>query len=85
MEKWIEESEPGFKYMLLDRLRQDCNYYLGFGNRSRNALWAKDEAKQIQMMKDIWNSFPEEDKPEWLTWEEIEEYARRMGVEEALK
>lgn len=85
MEKWIEESEPRFKYMMLDRLRQDCEYYLGNGGRSKNALWAEDEAKQIQTMKDIWNSFLEEDKPEWLTWEEIEEYARRMDVEEALK
>jgi hypothetical protein len=29
-------------------------------------------------MKALWNSFSEEDKPEWLTWEEIEEYERMM-------
>lgn len=31
-------------------------------------------------MKDIWNSFDDNDKPEWLTIEEIDEFARRMGV-----
>ena len=31
-------------------------------------------------MKDIWNAFPDEDKPEWLSMEEIEEYAVKMGV-----
>ena len=25
--------EEPFRYMLLDRLRQDCLYFLGFGNR----------------------------------------------------
>ena len=28
----------------------------------------------------IWNGFSEEDKPEWLTMEEIETYAQKMGV-----
>lgn len=31
-------------------------------------------------MKDILNSFDENDKPEWLTVEEIDEFARKMGV-----
>lgn len=81
MDKWIEESEPRFRYQLLDRMRQDCEYYLGNGNRSKNSLWAEDEASQIQTMMDIWNSFPDEDKPEWLTREQIVDYARRMGVD----
>lgn len=81
MDKWIEESEPRFKYMMLDRLRQDCEYYLGNGGRSVNSLWAGDEKSQIQTMIDIWKSFPDEDKPEWLTWEQIVGYALRMGVD----
>ena len=81
MEQWLKESEPSFRYQLLDRMRQDCEYYLGYGGRSARSLWAEDEKSQIQTMKDIWNSFPEEDKPEWLTWEEILNYAQRMGVD----
>ena len=31
-------------------------------------------------MKELWNYFDEEDKPEWLTMKQIDEYARKMGV-----
>lgn len=81
MEDWILKSEPNYRYMLLDRLRTDCEYYLGNGNRSANHLWAGDEKRQIESMKIIWNSFPEEDKPEWLTLDQINEYAQKMGVD----
>ena len=29
-------------------------------------------------MKAIWNSFSEDEKPEWLTWEKIEKYEEEM-------
>lgn len=61
MEDW-SRHEPKFRYMLLDRLRQDCEYYLRIGGSS-NCLWAKDEQQQIQTMKDIWNTFPDGDLP----------------------
>lgn len=77
MEDW-KKYEPKFRYMMLSRMKQDCDYYLGYGNRSVNHLWADNEKEQIENMKALWNSFPEEDKPEWLTWEEILEYERRM-------
>ncbi len=80
MEDW-NKYEPRFRYMMLDRMRQDCNYYLGYGNKNPKNLWACDEKDQIENMKALWNSFPDEDKPEWLTWEQIEDYAKRMGVE----
>ena len=38
MEDW-SKKEPRFCYMLLDRLRQDCEYYLRIGG-SANCLWA---------------------------------------------
>lgn len=80
MEKWTK-YEPRFRYMMLDRMRQDCNYYLGYGNKNPKNLWAGNEKDQIENMKALWNSFIDEDKPEWLTWEEINELAKRMGVE----
>ena len=78
--KDILKSEKHFRYMILDRMRQDCEYYLNYGSRSAKVLWAGDEKRHIQNMKDIWNSFDENDKPEWLTVEEIDEFARKMGV-----
>lgn len=39
--------------------------------------WSKEES-QIKNMKAIWNTFPDEDKPEWLTWNDILDYEKRM-------
>lgn len=67
-------------YMLLDRLRQDCDYYLGNGNRHTKHLWAGDEKKQIEKMIELYNSFTEEEKPEWISLEDIKNYAKQMNV-----
>lgn len=77
MEDWAKH-EDRFRYMMLDRLRQDCNYYLGNGGRNPDNLWVGDEQAQIQTMKDIWSTFPKEDAPEWLSWEDILELERKM-------
>lgn len=80
MEDWLLRSETRFKYMLLDRLRQDCDYYIRIGGNV-NCLWADSEEEQIQTMIDIWNYFPDGDKPEWLTMDQIKEFARKMKVD----
>ena len=68
-----------FEYMLLDRLQCDCDYYLGYGSRNAgHCLWAHDEQKQIDKMRELYDLLPV--KPEWLTKERIDEYAARMGV-----
>lgn len=36
------------------------------------------QSKGLLTMKDIWNSFDENDKPEWLTMDEIEQFEKRM-------
>lgn len=72
--KEILQAEDKFKYQLLSRLQMDCNYYLGHGNRQKKSLWAGDEREQIETMKKIWESFSINEKPEWLTWEEILNY-----------
>jgi hypothetical protein len=75
----IFQSENKFKYQLLDRMRLDCDYYLGNGNKSAKHLWAGNVTEQIETMKSIWNCFPEDEKPEWLTWEEILNYEQKMA------
>lgn len=77
MEDW-GKYESKFRYMMLDRLRQDCNYYLNYGHQSPNVLWSKDEKAQIENMKAIWNTFSENDTPEWLTLDDILEFERKM-------
>ena len=71
-------ADDRLNYMLLSRLQQDCEYYLGFGGHSAKTLWAKDEQTQINKMRELYDLLPI--KPEWLTREQIDEYAAKMGV-----
>jgi len=76
----VEKPSPEnrFNYMLLDRLRTDCDYYLGYGNRNAKNLWANDEKEQIAKMKDLYNGFTDDEKPEWLTYEQILQYEKSI-------
>lgn len=67
-----------FQYMMLDRLRSDCEYYLGYGCRSLSILSGKDPRQHIDRMKELWKELPEDGKPEWLTWEQILEYEKAI-------
>ena len=67
-----------FKYQMLGRLRSDCEYYLGFGNRCKKCLYYLDEQEHIDGMKELFNSFSDDEKPEWLTYEEILSYEKAM-------
>jgi hypothetical protein len=80
MEDWSKKDKT-FRYMMLSRMKQDCDYYLGNGGRSTNHLWAHDERAQLENMIAIWKTFDKDDKPEWLTWADIVTYAQKMGIE----
>lgn len=41
-------------------------------------LWAGNVTDQIGYMKALWESFPEDGKPEWLTMERILNYEKDM-------
>ncbi|SHN86518.1 MULTISPECIES: LPD11 domain-containing protein [Desulfitobacterium] len=83
--KWILDHDDKYRYQLLDRMRMDCAYYLGNGQIYENHLWADNEKEQIEYMKAIWNSFPAESKPEWLTYEQILECEEKMMALKVLK
>jgi hypothetical protein len=65
-----------FEYRLLSRLKSDCEYFLGHGNRCEKHLWAGGVDSQIKKMKELWEMVPE--KPEWLPFDEIIEYEKAM-------
>lgn len=65
-------------YVLLDRLRADCDYFLGAGGRSEKHLWAGNVHAQIKKMRELHDALPE--KPEWLTAEAIDRYAAQMAA-----
>lgn len=75
--KHDEES----RYQLLSRMQSDCKYFLGHGNRCEKHLWGQDVDAHIAYMKALWLSFPVGQKPEWLSFEEIEVYEKRMSGE----
>ena len=79
-EQYIQEKgwDDRFRYMLLDRMRSDCDYFLGNGQIYGNHLWAGNVTGQIGYMKALWESFPEDGKPEWLTMEQILNYEKEM-------
>lgn len=70
-------GDAKFRYMLLDRMQQDCEYYLRAGRCARQ-LWAGDEEKQIKLMVALWMAAPE--PPEWLTFDQIGDFAKQMKV-----
>lgn len=71
-------SKPEFGYMLLGRLENDVKYYLGYGGRHQKHLWGTTPEKHIGYMKLIYDNLSQ--KPEWLSFEQIEKYAEEMGV-----
>lgn len=64
------------KYMFLDRMKQDCKYFLGNGNRNTKYLFGNSVKEHIESMKELYNSLKE--KPEWLSMEDIEEFEKKM-------
>lgn len=74
----MSKEENSFKYQMLDRLRMDCDYFLGNGNGYVEHLYYKDIDKQVEEMKKLYNSFSDEEKPKWITLDNIEEYKNKM-------
>ena len=73
------EEVSDFKdvYRLLSRLKEDCDYFLGAGERQEKHLWAGSAAAQLDKMRELYALVPE--KPEWLTEQELSDYAQRMA------
>ena len=67
-----------FNYRLLSRMQRDCEYFLGNGGRHEKHLWALSVTEQIEKMKELWNSFNADAKPEWLSMDDILNYEKEM-------
>lgn len=76
VDKIFSSGDEGYPYAMLDRMKSDCEYYLGYGNRSSKYLWAKEPKQHIEIMKAIYNRL--DPKPEWLTIDKINEYEKNM-------
>lgn len=69
------EQTSANTYRMLGRLKSDCDYYLGNGNRYAGHLYHHNEVLQIKDMIEIWDSIPDDKKPEWLTIDQLEKYS----------
>lgn len=70
-----------FNYQMLDRLKQDCEYFLGAGNRQEKSLHQGSIEKHIEYMKALYNSFEKDEKPEWCNMQDIKNYKLKMEVD----
>lgn len=73
----VLQRDDVFRYKLLGRLQSDCEYNLNYGNRNIGRLWAGSVNLQIKLMVELYDSFDE--KPEWLTMDEIIAYGKEMA------
>ena len=79
-----DEVQPfSDQYRLLDRLCADCEYFLGAGQRAEKHLWAGSVDAQIEKMRELYAQLPE--KPDWISLEVINAYARRMAAPEPVE
>lgn len=78
-------SPNAYQYMLLDRIRQDCNYFLGNGNGYEPHLYGGSVEAACNAMEEIFFSLPDSEKPEWISLEDILEYRKEMLAKRAQK
>lgn len=71
-----QSGNQEYNYMMMDRLKQDCEYYLGYGHKNKRHLYYKDEKKHIEEMKKLYKQLPK--KPQWLTYQQILDYEKLM-------
>lgn len=75
--EFLKRLDDKGRYMFLSRMQTDCKYFLD-GHEHNKFLWAENPEKQIEYMKWLYNSFPDDKKPLWISMEEIEDYERQM-------
>lgn len=67
-----------FEYQLLGRLQQDCEYFLGYGDRKEKHLWAGNAKEQIIKMRELYNFLIPHGEIEWISLDDIENYEKKM-------
>lgn len=74
LNKYNLDGNEHFRYQMLSRLQMDCEYYIGNGKGYSKNLWADSEKEQIDIMINLYNSFPFEKKPKWISMNDILKY-----------
>jgi|GEM_PF-967714 len=85
IDKSILQMDETFRYQLLGRMQTDCNYFLGNGDGHNKYLWSGNVETQIAYMRALYDSFPNEKKPKWISIEDIDNYQKEMIEKETTK
>ena len=73
----LDTKDPQYLFMLLSRMKSDCDYVLGSGGKGAiKYLWAGSVDGQIETMKYIYNLLVPKyvNDIEWISMEEIDRY-----------
>ena len=80
----LDGKDVTFRSMMLSRLKADCDYFLGYGNRFEGHLWAKNVEDHVACMKALWLSLVDDGVVSWFPYKEILEYEGKMKSVEVL-
>lgn len=75
--KAMNENPFRRTYMMLSRMQSDCLYHIGSA-RENGFSGIPDIEAHISKMKELWESLPEDGKPEWLSMEDIDDLKSKM-------
>lgn len=74
----FRRNKKEFEYMMLGRLKSDCNTHLSEDCHPSCRIKDENIDAVIKSMKELWNQFTEDEKPEWLTWDQILDFEKRL-------
>lgn len=76
--KLISKQSEEFNYQMLNIMKLDCDYYLASNSEREIYLCGFTVSEHITFMKALYNSFPDDKKPEWISIEDINKYEEAM-------
>lgn len=75
----VNEKDYTFDYSFLSRLKSDCKYVIDHQiSNPRWSLWGITVEKHIEEMRKVYNSFPDDKKPQWITMDDIDNFEKEM-------
>ncbi len=83
--KNAEQAKNELKYMKLSRCKQDCDYALNSAENINSLaglnknMFGGDVAACISIMRDQYNRLSDNDKPEWLSANDIDNYEKQLN------
>ena len=75
-------NKAGFPLCVWKSSEEEARSFLGCGSRFSKYLWGCCVENHIQAMRILWDSFSDDEKPEWTSLEEIERFSKKMLEEE---